>query len=283
VLALWQAPRGVALRRLLVAGAATLPGLLLTVGWSYYRFGVPFKTVTGMGEHLLTPLSAGYLRAVAGLLVSPGKSLFLYSPILLALPFAFAAVFRRWPAVALGLLCFLASSVLFFAHFDFWHGDWAWGPRYLMAFGAAASPVVWLAVEKLGARAPSARAAAAGLALLLVLAQPLPLLANPIYLYFGFVLRPLAKKGALRTTNLHRPPLREDFRELYFVAGNSPLLAQVQGLAGAIEVSEEDRIKVVQRFLRAAAAPLAALLALLLVARSQLKAASSREGREKAA
>ena len=71
-------------------------------------------------------------RGLAGLLLSPGSSVFVYSPLLLLSPLALAALWRRDRALALALLAMAAVWLLFYAGFDGWSGLWsAPGPRYL--------------------------------------------------------------------------------------------------------------------------------------------------------
>jgi len=92
------------------------------------------------------PASSGYQQSFAsiftlpvgvglnGLLLSPGKGLWLYAPPVLLglaglLPFA-----RRWPALALTLAGVVGPPLILFSIYRFWPGDGAWGPRYLLPF-----------------------------------------------------------------------------------------------------------------------------------------------------
>jgi hypothetical protein len=72
------------------------------------------------------------LRGLAGLLLSPGSSIFVYSPLLLLSPFGIAALWRQERPLAMTLLGLTASWLLFYARFDGWSGLWsAPGPRYM--------------------------------------------------------------------------------------------------------------------------------------------------------
>jgi hypothetical protein len=66
------------------------------------------------------------------LLFSPGKSVFLYVPLLLACPFALYAFGRRFRTeavfIALVSIITLVESGLWWA----WWGGWCWGPRFLV-------------------------------------------------------------------------------------------------------------------------------------------------------
>jgi len=71
-------------------------------------------------------------RGLAGLLVSPGSSVFVYSPLLLATPFALGTLWWRDRALTLVLLLLTFTWLFFYARFDGWSGLWsAPGPRYL--------------------------------------------------------------------------------------------------------------------------------------------------------
>lgn len=67
-----------------------------------------------------------------GLLFSPGKGLFFYAPPLLLGACGIRAALRRYPAESLLLIAIIAVVTLLNARFRAWHGDYCWGPRYLV-------------------------------------------------------------------------------------------------------------------------------------------------------
>jgi len=91
------------------------------------------------GSWLISPMveqqgrfNSPLLRGLAGLLLSPGSSIFVYSPLLLLAPFGLARLWHREPALAGAALALTATWLLFYARFDGWSGLWsAPGPRYL--------------------------------------------------------------------------------------------------------------------------------------------------------
>jgi hypothetical protein len=111
------------------------------------------------------PLLRGSLwHGLHGLLLSPGASLFVYSPLLLLLPFTLPGFWRVHRAECVAVLALAASFLLVCGRFLFWHGLWsAPGPRYLFALVPALMlPLgAWLD----GARSRAARAGVAALAL----------------------------------------------------------------------------------------------------------------------
>jgi hypothetical protein len=109
-------------------GLGAVPGLLLVAVSNYARTG--------------SPLSSGYehgftgtiLIAIYGLLFSAGKSLFLFSPLMVLYPRAARKLWRdsarrRFVAWSLALL---VAQLLFYAKWWDWSGDDAWGPRFLV-------------------------------------------------------------------------------------------------------------------------------------------------------
>lgn len=70
--------------------------------------------------------------ALAGFLVSPGMSLFVYSPLLLLLPATLPGLWRTRRAETWTVLVLFASSLLFYASYQLWTGLFSCpGPRYL--------------------------------------------------------------------------------------------------------------------------------------------------------
>jgi len=122
-------------RRSWAVTAVFLLGAPLGLGLSFHyneiRFGVPFfydRLAIGVGS---PPLFGSPVRGLAGLLASPGKSVLLYSPTLVVGLAGFGGLRRREPAVAWAVAATSAVHLLFVAALSFFHGDWAWGPRYL--------------------------------------------------------------------------------------------------------------------------------------------------------
>ncbi|HEY8147620.1 MAG TPA: hypothetical protein VIK51_01720 [Vicinamibacteria bacterium] len=108
----------------LVAWAMPLAALVLAYHWAY--FGSPWRQ--GLAPRFSAPWGEGHL----GLLVSPGKGLFVFTPIALV---AVAGLVRalRYDDRALAATC--GAAVL--AHWVFvgrwaeWHGGESWGPRLM--------------------------------------------------------------------------------------------------------------------------------------------------------
>ncbi len=74
-----------------------------------------------------------WLVSIYGYLFSPGQSIFLFSPILILAPVYFRPFAQRYRAETSAILGLTASYALFYGRSVTWHGQWCFGPRYLMA------------------------------------------------------------------------------------------------------------------------------------------------------
>jgi hypothetical protein len=130
---------------------------LVAVAWfNYSRLGNALKTGDASFEATLAaPLN------VLGFLFSPGKSVFLYSPLVLIGALGLPAFWRAHRRVALAALLAFGLLMATCALAPFW-SDETWGPRYLV-------PVAWLGLLPIPWFATS-RARRRGLALVAVLA-----------------------------------------------------------------------------------------------------------------
>lgn len=145
------ADRRAALGRYLAYGFGSLVGPALFVLYNVARFGSILPTGTpDTGGTLHPPVFGNPLVGAVSLLFSPGRSVFLYSPMTLLAVLGVAALWRRERALALGVV---ASSATWFAAISsltLFAGEWCWGPRYL----ACLLPL-WAVAAPFAVRAPS--------------------------------------------------------------------------------------------------------------------------------
>jgi hypothetical protein len=172
-----QRGRALAFGAVMALPAAAL-GLLAVAVMAVYTGETPvlYRNITErLREDWLTlPLWTG----LRGLLFSPGKSLFLYSPwLLLAVPGS-VLLWRRHGRWAFVFTVFPAVVVVLYGMKLVWHGG-GWGPRYLVPIvpllAVAAAPVV----ERLLGGGRTGRAALAGLAAVSVAVQLLGVAKDP--------------------------------------------------------------------------------------------------------
>src|SRR3990170_5892541 len=113
-----------------------LPFVGIILWYNYYRFGSLFETgfqlyvaKTGLDYFSGTPLLTG----LRGFLTSPGKGFFYYSPIAIFFFLTIISFYKMHPGPAITFIISITSYLIFHSHLVYWHGDWAWGPRYLLA------------------------------------------------------------------------------------------------------------------------------------------------------
>lgn len=107
------------------------------VAWNLQRFGKPFDFGYDWGETIPRPPARGFLltdipRGLTVLLLTPGKSLVVWAPILILTAFAARAFWRRERGVAAGVAVSLTVGLLFYAAYLFPEGGYAHGPRNLV-------------------------------------------------------------------------------------------------------------------------------------------------------
>lgn len=107
-------------------GLGVLPWVCFLMLWNQLRFGSPFNVAL----HLKTFGEPPWI-GLPGLLVSPGKGIIWYVPLLFLLPWAAPRQYRRLPGLALVFSALVVIALGFYANVLYWHGDPAWGPRYL--------------------------------------------------------------------------------------------------------------------------------------------------------
>lgn len=124
-------------------GAGALLGLGALGLYQWALFGDPLRSGYGGTGGVTAILTNELGDGLYGLVLSPGKGLIWYAPPLALLPVGLALLWRRERGVAALCGAITAATLLFYAKLIFWHGDGAWGPRYLnMALPFMALPLV---------------------------------------------------------------------------------------------------------------------------------------------
>jgi hypothetical protein len=104
-----------------------VPFLALFFWHNYARFHTIWATGY-QGQAFSTPFYVG----LYGLLLSSGRSLFLYSPLTLLGLACWPQFSQRFPALAGWIATAFLTALLFFSTWWTWHGGWSWGPRFLV-------------------------------------------------------------------------------------------------------------------------------------------------------
>lgn len=132
--------RGETLRRAVVAGTLFSIGPIIAgigqVLYNWLRFAPLADAWLRTGYEREPGFSTPLLVGLEGLLLTPGKSMFLYAPPLLLAPLGIWLMWRRdgYPGrVAVSLiLAHTAAGLTFNATWWAWTGNFAWGPRLIM-------------------------------------------------------------------------------------------------------------------------------------------------------
>jgi hypothetical protein len=156
--------RGLAAASLLGLGAAV--GLAIYLMWNQHLFGNPFDfgyPETADGGKRLNGFETPIWRGVFGFLFSPGKSIFIFAPVMLAALFGASNLWRRDRGMAVLAVGGPLLYLLFYSRYTQWEGGNCFGPRYLL-------PVTALLLPALAAFLETATRAERRLALALTLA-----------------------------------------------------------------------------------------------------------------
>jgi len=126
-----------ALTRIVAWGALTgLPLVGLALFYNWWRWGSVFAS--GYEPYLDIYFGGSMFDGVWGMLGSPNKSVFVYSPPLVLALIALPATVRAKPRFGWVLLACVVPVFLIYATYRSWSGDYAWGPRFFVW----ATPVV---------------------------------------------------------------------------------------------------------------------------------------------
>ena len=117
--------------KLIMWGGAAVVSAVLFLVYNDYVYGGFLST--GYAEGAPTLRLTYILNGLYGQFLSSGKSVFLYNPVVLLWPLGMYLLGRRRDWVTLILTtAVIASVVIVHANVTYWHGDGAWGPRYLL-------------------------------------------------------------------------------------------------------------------------------------------------------
>jgi len=118
----------------LMAGVLGTGGFIVTCVWyNFARFGSIFESGYGLVDTVLgghTMFESAPLPTAAAMLFSPGKSIFLYNPVLLLLSVCLWPFCRRHKFLAIVIITVTTGNFLLYSFCTTWAGDYAWSIRY---------------------------------------------------------------------------------------------------------------------------------------------------------
>ncbi|MGQ9584084.1 MAG: ArnT family glycosyltransferase [Anaerolineae bacterium] len=146
--ATWR-PRQI-LRALAVWGLPIAIGASLVAAYNTYCWGSPLASGYPDAEW-----NVPFLLGMWGQLFSPGKSVFLYTPWLVAAFVGWALEWKRSKALAVLVTALWVAYLAFHASYQYWTGGWNWGPRLLLPvlpLAAVGLASLWESRQVRGAR-----------------------------------------------------------------------------------------------------------------------------------
>lgn len=142
---------------------------------------VKFGELTFTGAYAGGRFDTSLLTTWFGLFFSPGASIFVFTPLLLLIPCFWPRFYQRHRAESYCALGLTLSYLLFYGKYEFWHGQWCFGPRYLLAI----TPFLLLPLASWwGETTNRWRAAALALGAAGVFVQTLALAVNFSYVWY---------------------------------------------------------------------------------------------------
>jgi hypothetical protein len=126
--------KGAAAARWIAAGCIGTGTFVAVIAWyNYIRFGSILETgnrlatVTTLAGHGL--FESAPLPTLAAMLFSPGKSIFLYNPVLILLPLGIYGFYRKNKILAIAMAAAIIANFTFNSFYTTWTGDYAWSLR----------------------------------------------------------------------------------------------------------------------------------------------------------
>jgi hypothetical protein len=143
------------IRRTILAVAGPLGAVASSMYFNYLRFGslVQFGYTEDRARFVLDVVQIA--KAIAGYLLSPALSVFVFAPpLILALAVGHKA-YRRWPLETTTLTLAAIAHLLMISSNKTWSGDLSYGPRYMLESIVLLMPLTLPAFEMALDRAPS--------------------------------------------------------------------------------------------------------------------------------
>lgn len=117
------------LRQIAPFTGALAIGLILHAADQFAKFG----TIRSVGPYATLGFHNPLLVGLYGFLFSPGDSIFLFTPLLVLLPWTLRHLYRSFRTEMIFIVMQTSVYLIFYGKFDTWHGLWCFGPRYLAA------------------------------------------------------------------------------------------------------------------------------------------------------
>ncbi|WP_017661066.1 glycosyltransferase family 39 protein [Baaleninema simplex] len=117
-----------------ISSATILPFVLWQSWYNHLRTGLFYKSPvqTEVYAHN-NSLDGNIWVGLSGLLLSPGKSIFIYVPLAVLSVLLFRRFYRHYRNEALYVLVLVSTWLLLHSKLQSWYGAWGWGPRHFIS------------------------------------------------------------------------------------------------------------------------------------------------------
>jgi tetratricopeptide (TPR) repeat protein len=120
------------IRQTALATAGPVGAVAGSMYFNYLRFGSFLRSGYTLDRERFVLDAAQIAKAIAGYLLSPALSIFVFAPpLILALALARRA-YRRWPLETVALISAATAHLLLISSWKSWSGDLSYGPRYML-------------------------------------------------------------------------------------------------------------------------------------------------------
>jgi hypothetical protein len=143
------------MRRTLLAAVGPLGAVAGSMYFNYLRFGSVVQFVYTEDRARFVLDLAQIAKAIAGYLLSPALSVFVFAPPLILALAVGRKAYRRWPLETTTLVLAAVAHLLMIASNKTWGGDLSFGPRYMLESIVLLMPLTLPAFEMAVNRASS--------------------------------------------------------------------------------------------------------------------------------
>jgi 4-amino-4-deoxy-L-arabinose transferase-like glycosyltransferase len=121
------------LREFTIAGITLVPFVIWQFWYNFLRTGIVYKSPVQTSVYAVNnALDGNMIIGLFGLLFSPGKSIFIYAPLLLISVFLFRRFYRQYPKEGIYIAALTIIWFLLHTRLRSWYGAAGWGPRHLI-------------------------------------------------------------------------------------------------------------------------------------------------------
>jgi hypothetical protein len=127
-------------------GLGVAPFVAWQMWYDWVRSGNPF--ISGAMVPQANNPYGSLVAGLAGHLFSPGKSIFIYAPLVLLVPWGIRQAWKKDRALTLLIAWLVISYMVVVSSVSHWYGE-GWGPRYFVLVEPLVFPIVGLAIARL--------------------------------------------------------------------------------------------------------------------------------------